>query len=522
MPFDIPGAPEHELTRSTAAAAVGRLARASRLRLFHFEHRVHLPLAEPWRADRPDLDGAPEWRGGALVEHKYAHFRYEQPIGSFHPGHRAKWTAHELCHALVGFAWRPDATPLFNTLAARLSELLPVALWYFLDEADLRRCPAHDGPLFDLLCPACEAAAGTPGEADPSWFARGRAFVDRELAAVQRSIRLGRPVGHRFATIDLRSDALAYVAAHGQRLASPEAERFVTAFHGPQTGHADTLDALAERVEALCAALCGGPDTDLALSTDETGWAAQDVAWRLLTVRAECDGDAAQAVDALVERLAADPTALGDVVTAYEAVHDAFYVPDPADLFAVGYDLPHGYGRSAAQVAQGLAQACPETAARVGDDLEPLVAAFLPDDVPERAPLARRFARWLNRNDTGAVADLAAYEAAVNHAAPPDAEADALGPDGEGWRLADGVEQLSLKHDPTAPDCPERPTYLAIRRTSAGDTVVAELAAPIADVAQLPAEQRDSLAALGVLVPDRYPLARSASPSKTPPAADGS
>ncbi len=57
--FDIPGAPEHELARSGPAAVVGRLARASGLRLSHFEHRVHLPLPEPWRPlDRPDLDGA--------------------------------------------------------------------------------------------------------------------------------------------------------------------------------------------------------------------------------------------------------------------------------------------------------------------------------------------------------------------------------------------------------------------------------------------------------------------------------
>lgn len=516
--FDIPGAPDHELARSSAAEAVGRLASASGLRLSHFEHRVHLPLPEPWRPlDRPDLDGAPVWQAGALVEHKYAHFRYDDPVGSFHPGHRAKWTAHELCHALVGFAWRPDAGPLFHTLAARLSELLPVALWYFFDEADLRRCPDHDAPLFDLLCPACEVAARAARrpERDDSWLERGRAFVDRELAAVRRSVRLGRPVGHRFATLDLRSDALAYVAAHADRLGSEEMERHVAGFHGPGSGHAESLEALEARVEALCDALCGGPTSGLALTPDPTGWAAQDVAWRLLCVRAECEGEAREALDALVERLTDDSGALPGVVTDYCALHEDFYVPDPADLLAVGYDLPGGYGRSAAQIAAGLAQTCPETAARLGDDLEPLAAAFVCEDAPERAPLARRFASWLTRHDTGAVADLAAYEAAVNHPAPPDATADALGPDGEGLRVADGVEVLSLAHDPTHPDCPVRPTYLAVRRTSGGDTVVCELSREAADhlgePERLTEDERASLHALGVLVPARYRL--SASPS---------
>ena len=156
--FGVDGAPDHELSRSPAAARVGRLAAASGLALNHFEHRVHLPVPDHWLPDdRADLGGT----GGHLVEHKYAHHRNDDLLGSFNPGHRAKWTAHELCHGLAGFAWRPGATPLFHALSARLSEVVPVALWYFFDEAGLRRCPDHDGPLFGLYCPACEAAATT-------------------------------------------------------------------------------------------------------------------------------------------------------------------------------------------------------------------------------------------------------------------------------------------------------------------------------------------------------------------------
>ncbi|MCA9546622.1 MAG: hypothetical protein KC613_19590, partial [Myxococcales bacterium] len=131
-PFAIPQAPDAELHRSPAAALVGRLAAASSLRLSHFEHRLHLPTPFAWAdPDRPDLAGVPTWQGGRLQEHKFQHFRGDNPVGSFHPGHRAKWTAHELCHGVVGFAWAPTATPLFHTLAARLNEVVPVALYYF-------------------------------------------------------------------------------------------------------------------------------------------------------------------------------------------------------------------------------------------------------------------------------------------------------------------------------------------------------------------------------------------------------
>ena len=115
-----------ELQRSPSAQIVGKLAEDSGLFLTHFEHRHHLPLPSTWLPpDRPDLEGELSWRGGVLKEHKYLHFRYDQPLGSLHPGHRAKWTAHELCHGLVGFTWRSDMTPLAHSLASVISLQLP-------------------------------------------------------------------------------------------------------------------------------------------------------------------------------------------------------------------------------------------------------------------------------------------------------------------------------------------------------------------------------------------------------------
>ena len=180
------GAPDREFTRSPAAMRVGHLATEAELFLFHFEHRVHLELPEDW-VERPEDAAPPEWLGGVLPERKYQSFRHDLLIGSFHPGHRAKWSAHELCHALVGFAWRPDPSPLFLATAGRLAELLPVVLWYFLDEAYLQRCPVHQGggALFRKHCLACDAAA-QPNLGDVHAERRleeAVRFMERELAA---------------------------------------------------------------------------------------------------------------------------------------------------------------------------------------------------------------------------------------------------------------------------------------------------------------------------------------------------
>lgn len=524
-PFGIPNAPEAELRRSPAAARVGRLAHESGLLLSHFEYRRYLRPIDGWVPDdRPDLFEVPAWQAGRLVEPKYGPFRHENPVGSFHPGHRAKWTAHELCHALVGFGWRADATPLFRALAAQMSELLPVVLYYFLDEAGLGRCAEHEGggPLFGRFCPDCERAAlNGPGAIDRRWFERGRAFVEAELAAVARARRLGRPVSHRYATLDLRSDAVAYVAAHRRRLESPGFARFVELFLGPEQGAHAHLDDLEARVWAVFEDLVGGPRAS-AWRGGRVRWMAQDVGARLLEVALVCDGEPAKAIDALVEALAAavsgretaSEAALSQVIAGYEALYEDWILPEPEGVFAVGYPLPGGYGFAVDQAVEGLTQVMPATAALLDEALEPVVDAFVRQAPPARGPIARRFARFLDAEAPGPVADVARYEAAVAHPEPADAALDAFGTlapaSGGDWRLARGTELLPVGVDVRAmaaePDAvpedldavPSRPHTLAIRRVSAGDVVVAELSSEAAATCRRLAEAPVSLSELSI------------------------
>ena len=530
MNDSILNAPANELSRSPAAAAIGEAAARSGMLLAHFERRVHLPPPDEWMPE-----GRPDLQGQRADEHKYQHHHNENPVGSFNPTHRAKWTTHELCHGLVGFAWKPNATPLFRLLAARLSEVVPVALWYFFDEARLQRCPAHDGPLFTARCPACETIAGAPTEDLASadrWRAEGLAFVRRELDAVRRSIETGCPVIHRYATLDLHSDALAYTAAHAGRLTSPTFARYVELFHADDSlGRHVTLGALMTRIEAVAAALAEGRAVE-PLRADRPRMIAQDLGWRLLMVAADCAGDAADLLDALAVRLSEDPSALEAVIAEYTDAAQTWWLPPPSDLFGVGYPLPNGLGLATTATEAALSRACPNTLAVLDTRAEALIEAFVHSEA-DRGPTAIRFARWLGARAPGAEADLALYEATCVHPGPADPLADVLGEDDDApLARCDHLELLRLSidadaliraleadNDEPAVDAIERPVCMVIRRRAGGEVLVAEISAQAADALErladgplsaealdLPLAERISLLSLGVIRPARWSI----------------
>ncbi len=472
------GAPPRDLARSPVAARVGRLAARAGLGLYHWEHRHHLPLPEDWVPEHaPDLADPPAWGGGVLPERKYQSFRHDQAIGSFHPGMRAKWTAHELCHALVGFAWRPGAPPLFHATAGRLAELLPVALWYFLDEAHLRRCRLHreTGPLFRRSCEDCEAAAEARVDdlLASSHLDAGRLFVERELRAIYRSRSLGLAVPHVHGSLDLTSDGIAYAAAHLPRLSSEAFERFASGFLVEGGGFVRTLDDLEARVLAVLDALVSDAPLAPLAPAPEHGrvrWVVQDLGWRLLELWHQTEGEAADALLAIVDALAqvtpttADPTvpaaaalargrtAVADARRAYVALAEEYELPEPADLFALGHDaLGVARGSDLASLREGITGALPATTRLLGDEIEALVDAFAAEDAPVRAPIGRRFATWLLGRAAPALGDLARFEAELAHAAPPDPSEALLGDPVDGrWRLASGVALLRTGVDVVA------------------------------------------------------------------------
>jgi hypothetical protein len=545
----------HELARSPAAAVVGELAAASGLGFAHFEHTVSLPEPEVWAPrGRPDLGEVEGWRAGVLPETKFRHFRLDRMVAGFHPGHRAKWSSHELLHRLVGFAWTPGASPLWIACAARLAELLPVALWYHLDEIGLRRCDDHagGGPLFDAHCGACEAAAEhgpveVPAERVAEALAAARAFVDRERDGVRRSLREGRPISTRWATIDLCSDGLAWAAAHGARLASPEFAYWVERFFVPGEGWQPTIEALDARVselfDAIASAVAGVASPRHGLSGRGAGgpppatppdpaalrrrWIAGDVAWRLLTVRADCDGAVAEALDAAVDQLA-DTHDVATAIASYVDLHEDFEVPAPEDVFAVGYDLGGGHGRSVRQIGEGLRTATPVTLSLLGEAADAIVAEFVAEDTLVRAPIGRRFAAWLAaRHASGytvplASLDAVALESSLVHAPPPDPAVATLsgGPVRDArCRMAPGVARLQLQHEPGAllrgrARRLRAPVELAVIRQADGEVEAVQLSPRAAAASEamrvdslvpdVPDEEREALLAAGVWRPEAW------------------
>lgn len=550
--------PPGELLRTPAASAVGTLAASHGLGCFHFEHRVHLPLPLAWvPAGQPELADPPVWEGGVLPEAKYQSFRHDLSMGSYHPHHRAKWSTHELCHGLVGFAWRPGASDLFHATAGRLAELLPVALWYFFDEAWLRRCPDHegDGALFRTHCPRCEAVAG-PRPDDPDAATRiadGLRFVDRELAAVARTRREGRPVPHRWATLDLTSDGLAYARAHRDRLADADFASWVERFHVEGEGWHPSLEALEARVEAVLGGLLGGdlPAPAAAPETLRLRATVQDVASRLLQVAGSLDGARARGVRGVVDGLTpvrgdadrgpaeAALRATAEAYAALAAVEDGLPLAD--DVFALGYAAP-GAVPGVGPLLDGVASGMPLLTEAAEERLEALVEAFAPGDLGRwsRRPLAVRLAEHLAASG-GAVADLARWEAALatlpRVAAPP-----LRGPARDARRaLAEHARVVQLDHDVIAlaeaidrggvsaaevdgrwalvdeegaSPAPE-PTALVVAREPDGEITLldvdpatgAELAAlGEGGVPALPEDEQAELASFGVLVPVAWRL----------------
>ncbi|TNE84637.1 MAG: hypothetical protein EP330_28605 [Deltaproteobacteria bacterium] len=542
----LPLVPERDLTRTPAARRVARMAGDAGLFLFHYEHRSTGDLPEDWvPAQQPELALAPEWAAGVLPEPKYQSFRHDLPIGGFNPGHRAKWTTHELCHGLVGFGWWPAQSPLALATASRLAELLPVALWYFFDEALLLRCDDHrgGGALFRTFCAECErvAAPWTDDLHARQRLADGLRFVDRELAAIARTRREGRPVPNLWATIDLCSDGMAYADGHGRRLRSEAFAYFARRFAVAGGGMAPDLDALEARVLDVLHGVFGLREPAPLAPTPEAGrarWMLQDVGWRLLTVWHETEGESADALLAMIEHLADGIPAtrsgqgldaearLSQVLADYQELVEEWVLPPADHVFGVGYPLVDGWGSAWEQLGEGIDSAVPN-ASRL---LEPDTAhRFAEHDAWTREPLPTRFARWAV-DEEPELSDLIAFETAVATVRPgPDAPRILAGSGEVELALIDGAHIVRTSRDPVAfadaveagdvyregdgigglDEVPEGDAAVLIAKPGK-DLLVLDLDPAAADallagdIDAVEPEVAASLAQLGVLVPTRW------------------
>jgi nitrite reductase/ring-hydroxylating ferredoxin subunit len=219
----------------------------------------------------------------------------------------------------------------------------------------------------------------------------------------------------------------------------------------------------------------------------------------------------------------ADAT-ISAVIDGYTALGEVWVLPKPEEIFAVGYSLGGGHGRSVLQCAEGVANALPATWTALGSDGLDAVAAWLTEDRFERVAIGRRFAFWLSENADPRFAEQAAFEAAVAHALPADAATITLGAQAgpqATWHLAKGVELVCAHHEvelnpetvaERGIEALDSPMHLAIFRAADGEVQVAELASEVFAALQSGADTLNALepdvlrelAALGMLQPDAW------------------
>ena len=503
-PFNIINAPEEELNRSTAASRVGALAHASGLFLSHFERRHHLELPEAWLAqDRIDLLGQAHWHRGKRVEPKYSYFRYDSPLGSFHPSHRAKWTAHELCHGLVGFAWAPGKSRFFHHAAARLSEVLPVALWYFFDEADVNRCAIHkhQGMLFGDLCWDCEKAALVPprGKVDEALMHAGEEFVRAEIDAVERSIKTGKMYEHHYGTLNLARDGAAWAAAHHMRLVDPEYARFRELFLNHHTGYFSDLESLRDRVLSVMDHLTGKAKVE-PWQAESSTWIVHDIADRIFTIQKDCEDEVAKHLWRIIESMASTPNsaAIELALDHYTELYEHYYIPPPEHVFGLGYTVSSFYGNCIESVMDGLKSGAPETSKKLGEKLNELTRTFIQVATVRRQHITEGFFTAIQNQLSEFDRDLLMYESAMFNPKALDFESVhfSVGPrsaterlektsqdPNREYRLARDITFLELNHDirrflagesETETRC-EEPLFLAMRPTVDGDVIALDL-----------------------------------------------
>ncbi len=376
------------------AVAMGAIAGA---RHVHRELTRVPALEGDSRTEDPRHD---RWEQGQLQTGKYQAFIQEGAHSLFDPSHIAKWGPHELTHRACLFFWREDATPFELYLGARLGELLPVTLWYGLDQVarldqeDFRRDQVvRHAPRAAWRDESASALRQRMVRSLPA-FRRFFVHLRGELDAIARERATGRlhprkwPFGG--AVLDPSSDAIAYVAAHRQRLQQPELAAVMDSLP-----HYDDIDAYAAFVEDQALSLLSAP---LMWADEEAG--AGDAAGDL-SRRAQRD------------RWHQEMAALmgGEECAAADGVH--------------GLD----YG----QLAEGLEQCAPHTfdwlEAHHGDWLDDFVQST---EFLTRRPLAEGLRRFVSTHlKERPLTDLATFEAAVQRVRPSLRATELAATDGE-------------------------------------------------------------------------------------------
>jgi hypothetical protein len=387
-----------DLQRSSVAKRIKVLSEKNNLFLSHYEYRMQFEAAEKWQnRDRKDLSFDMGWENGQLKEYKYQSFRNDTRIGSFHPGHQNKWTAHELCHGLVGFAWNKDWEIFDHALAARLSELLPVVVYYFYDEADSRRCEKHRYPNQSFsYCEECESLSLLGSLKDSSHYnimiEKGKLFFKREMESIKRAIETRRADYHIDHNLNLMSDGLAYASQQYKRISSDEYKEFIDLFYD-ERDYFDSLDDLMKHIDQVHSDLFTNEAVDYNFG-DPNRHKFKELIWRLYELSADCNKELKADLMTLIDEVATKnnipPFDL--LLNGYGKLSAEWELPEIDLLFAVGYEVTKEVGYTSAIVLDGLEHCYPSLISYISDDE---IREFISFDFSNRNILTYRFRDFL-------------------------------------------------------------------------------------------------------------------------------
>lgn len=391
--------PELDLNRSSIAKHIGKLAEMNGLFLSHYEYRQQFDAPDIWKnSNRLDLEFDVGWENGSLKEFKYQSFRNDIRIGSFNPAHQNKWTSHELCHGLVGFAWNKNWQFFDHAIAARLSELLPVVVYYFYDEADCQRCEKHAFPnIFYGYCAECELKShlGPKENAEQRsfWMKKGKQFFDNEMRSIKASLEQRRCFYHIDHHLNLMSDGLAYASQQYKRISSPEYIDFIERFYTDKD-YFSTIEDLMRHVEQVHDDLLMERLVDYKFG-DPNSHKIKDLAWRFYELSADCSDELKESILNLIDEVTTnfDKDDFDYALNSYKNLLEEWELPEIDDIYAFGYHIDNKVGYSTKLIREGLESAFVDNIevieSKVIDD-------FMEKDRRKRGLLAQRFTRYLN------------------------------------------------------------------------------------------------------------------------------
>jgi hypothetical protein len=387
------GADPKDYLRSTVSKRIFELAEKQQLLFAHYEYRWPIPIPGHWLPQQGGYQqGEAVWQNGVLSEQKYQSFRHDSAVCNFHPGQSSKWGAHELCHKLVGFAWKEEGDLLFHTLSAWAAEVLPVTVYYFWDEIDSYKCARHKefGGSPSIYCHDCEERVEIQTHKKSKLLEEGWTFLEQQLQAIEASWKAKRLLPAPYQNLDLADDAYHYMLSQQPRMASDVYKDFMSNVV-PNQVYVKSIEDLLLKIRKVAKAIVEDASMD-SLNLEKKDWIVLDIGFRGLELAESMDEESKSIFTDLIYDFIQTKD-LENFVANYSNLAEEIHLPKPQEFFGVGYELWGDLGFCKEQVLEGIYSIAPNMIKEIDTD------GFLHADRNQRNYLGHRLKDFFSEED---------------------------------------------------------------------------------------------------------------------------